>query len=143
MMEVMIRLQAKYIIFSHGSILTADDTLETDHALVITCTSGSMTIGNILVNAGNDAAATYPFEDDGWSGDPCIQQVDSDWYYNPGADTGTYGHGEDGDMGERTNILINGSAPGLLLTADADNGIGEPEGGKDTPTYGTWGIPTR
>lgn len=120
----------KAYIFSWDHTNT-DDTTETDHTVSIEITNGSATIGNFWVSADNDRIATYPVDSNGdfipgFNGNPVVESIESDWYYSPGNQTGTYGTGDATDHGERTNVLINGAAPELLGPTTPDNGNSDP-----------------
>ena len=114
----------------------ADDTLETDHTVSIEITAGSATIGNFFASADDDRIATYSKDVDGrwiggFYGKPEVVDIDGNWYFTPGNNTGNYGTGLATDHGERTNVTINGAPPVL-------QGPTEPENGTADPRWNTW-----
>lgn len=114
----------------------SDDTIETDHTVSIEITAGSATIGNFYASCDDDRVATYPTDADGtliggFNGTPAVTNIDSNWYFMPGNANGNYGNGEPTDHGERTNVLINGTAPVL-------EGPTEPENGTADPRWNVW-----
>ena len=107
----------------------ADDSTITDHTLSIACTAGFIDVGEIYVHCNPDA-------DQQDEASPLVTLRDGKWYYRPG-NTGPYGDGSATAQSERTNVLIDGASP-TLLDADVDKGIGEPLGGKDSPSWVGW-----
>jgi|TARA_R110000851_G_scaffold205209_1_gene357215 hypothetical protein len=100
----------------------ADDSQMTTHTLSVTCDAGHIDVGQILSHCNPDAEFQSKFLD-----------IDGKFYYGPG-NNWPYGDGSDTADCERTNILKDGAALSLL-DADADAGIGEPQGGKDAPVW--------
>jgi len=109
----------------------ADDTTITDHTLSIACTAGFIDVGEIYVDCNPDA-------DQQDEASTLITLRDGKWYYRPG-NGGVYGDSSATAQSERTNVLIDGASP-TLLDADADAGIGEPIGGKDSASWVGWNF---
>lgn len=112
----------------------ADDTIETSHALEITVTAGSCSIGQAYSIANNDNAAwdSYPAQTDsgGMNKPPCTE-IDGKYYWTPCVSDGTFGTFGDSvnSFPERINITINGAGP----TGDGRS----PNG---TYTYNGWAF---
>ena len=94
----------------------ADDTTESTHALSITVSAGSASIGWIYDISNNDNANydTYPAD-----GKPPVIEIGSKWFWNPGLPTGIYhdgsavaAHGMDAVINANT-FAINGTAVDL------------------------------
>jgi len=109
----------------------ADDTTITNHTLSIACTAGFIDVGEIYVDCNPDA-------DQQDEASTLITLRDGKWYYRPG-NGGVYGDSSATAQSERTNVLIDGASP-TLLDADADAGIGEPIGGKDSASWVGWNF---
>tara|TARA_R110000803_G_scaffold34379_1_gene75097 strand:- start:51 stop:623 length:573 start_codon:yes stop_codon:yes gene_type:complete len=105
----------------------ADDSQMTTHTLSVTCDAGHIDVGEVLSNCN-------PWTEDRDN----FLDIDGKFYYGPG-NTGPYGDGSDTAEAERTNILKDGDALSLL-DADADAGIGEPQGGKSAPVWNGWSL---
>jgi hypothetical protein len=106
--------------FSHSQADTI--TAITNHTLSITVDSGLIQCGPIETNAGFTSIYTD------WQ-DMCAQidgATDADWYWRSGANAAY------GSATERTNILINGSAPAYPTVAPF------PTGSVDDPTWSGW-----
>ena len=100
----------------------SDDTVESSHALSITCNSGSCQIGEIYDSAEDDGTLynTYPGSD-ATNGKPPTIVIGGMHYWMPGSGGVYHDNSElntDGtnSLINRTSITLNGSAP----TADAN-----------------------
>ena len=100
----------------------ADDSQMTTHTLSVACDRGHIDVGQILSHCN-------PWTED----QDNFISIDGKFYYGPGNNY-PYGDGSDTAEAERTNILKDGNALSLL-DADADAGIGEPQGGKSAPVW--------
>jgi len=110
----------------------ADDSQMTSHTLSVECTAGYIDVGEILSHCNPDV------DQQDEASQTVILNADGKWYWRPG-NGGIYGDGSATAECERTNILIGGATPSLL-DADADAGIGEPQGGKTTPVWTGWSL---
>ena len=97
----------------------ADDTTETEHALSITCSTGSCSIGSIYDISNNDNTNYESYASDN---KPQVIDIGGKWYYKD-AGYGVYHdrsveptESRDNSGLNKKNILINGNAP----TADAN-----------------------
>jgi len=100
----------------------ADDSQMTTHTLSVECNAGHIDVGEVLSHCNPNADQQSNF-----------LEIDGKFYWNPG-NYYPYGDGSDTADCERTNILVDGEALSLL-DADADAGIGEPQGGKSAPVW--------
>jgi hypothetical protein len=100
----------------------ADDSQMTTHTLSVECNAGHIDVGEVLSHCNPYADQQSNF-----------LEIDGKFYWNPG-NYYPYGDGSDTADCERTNILVDGEALSLL-DADADAGIGEPQGGKSAPVW--------
>ena len=105
----------------------ADDSQMTTHTLSVECNAGHIDVGEVLSHCNPYADQQSNF-----------LEIDGKFYWNPG-NYYPYGDGSDTADCERTNILVDGEALSLL-DADADAGIGEPQGGKTAPVWTGWSL---
>jgi len=90
----------------------ADDTIETNHALSVTCT-GEAHVGEVYVISNNDNANYDEYPSDG---KPPVTTIGGKHYWTPGNEgiyrTSPYnGSADDTGMPERINVLINDVVP--------------------------------
>lgn len=93
----------------------ADDTKETEHALSITCTAGSCTVGAVFVISNNDNTNydSYPATYNSKDGKPPVTDIGGKWYWNPGVNGiyQTVADPIDDSLSERKDIQVNSATP--------------------------------
>jgi len=106
------------VVLRELSFENADDTNWATKNVSIEVTQGIVKVGTMPCNIGT-VADGYDFAGDLTNGD----KQDGEGYYNPGRHSSPYG-----DATERTNILINGSAP---VAPAEDTGFDPGEAGSE------------